>query len=169
MTLLRHSLARLFGKGAVAVAAVGLVSTPVDRRQLAVETLRQELDAIDRELKDWWLTRKVALEPKLEDSLSVDAREMKADLYMKMLREAADLESPVYAPGLVYLRCLKDNRTDTHANRSEVCQSKFEAFDSARRTLLTQQENATESVMVVGILCVGLGRGRGGLGPGSSH
>ncbi|XP_026193298.1 uncharacterized protein LOC34621849 [Cyclospora cayetanensis] len=187
MTLLRHSLARLFGKGAVAVAAVGLVSTPVDRRQLAVETLRQELDAIDRELKDWWLTRKVALErhrslhamlmrhnfvglsvnsaelpdaqralwtdlvaghPKLEDSLSVDAREMKADLYMKMLREAADLESPVYAPGIVYLRCLKDNRTDTHANRSEVCQSKFEAFDSARRTLLTQQENATERAMV---------------------
>ena len=57
----RRCFSRLAG-GAAAVAGVGIVSAPVDRRQLAIETLHQELEALDNELKDWWLTRKVALE-----------------------------------------------------------------------------------------------------------
>lgn len=182
----RHCFSRLAG-GAAAIAGVGIVSAPVDRRQLAVETLQQELEALDKELKDWWLTRKVALErhrslhalllrhnfvglsinsadlpdgqralwtdlvagePRLEDSLSIDAREMKADMYIKMFREAADLESPACAPGLRYLRCLKNHRADTHARRTEACRGPFEAFDAARKALLMQQANATERAMV---------------------
>nr|AET50780.1 hypothetical protein [Eimeria tenella] len=179
---------RLLGAlGSFAAAGVGVVATPVDRRQLAVETLQQELQALEKELKDWFLERKVALErhralhallrrhnfvglsvnckdlpdaqralwtdlvtgePKLEDALSVDAREMKADMYMKMFREAADLENPVCVPGVAYLRCLKENKMETHARRSEICRSQFEAFDSARQAVLMQQANATERAMV---------------------
>lgn len=182
----RACFSRLSG-GSLAAAAAGFVASTVDRQQMAVEMLQQELRSIEEELKEWWITRKVALErhrslhallvrhnfvglsvnspelpdpqralwtdlvigePKLEDSLSVDAREKKADLYLKMFGEAADLENPACAPGLAYLRCLKDQRTETHARRSEACRQRFEAFDEARKELLMQQANATERAMV---------------------
>ncbi|CDJ57854.1 hypothetical protein, conserved [Eimeria maxima] len=69
-------------------------------------------------------------------------------MYMKMFGAAAELENPVCAPGMIYLRCLKENRTETHARRTEICRQKFEAFDAARKALLMQQEDATEKALV---------------------
>eukprot|EP00386_Alphamonas_edax_P001859 GDKI01005624.1.p2 GENE.GDKI01005624.1~~GDKI01005624.1.p2 ORF type:complete len:144 (-),score=37.74 GDKI01005624.1:693-1124(-) len=111
---------------------------PLDPSQRFAEHAKQEIGLIEKELKDWFLNRRICMErnialkktldarnttglsinnpnlpdaqrvmwtdlvngrPELEDQLSVDAREMKADKYLQMFKEATDLDHPCRIPG----------------------------------------------------------------------
>merc|ERR1719281_2251557 len=45
--------------------------------------------------------------PTLEPGLSLNAKEMKADMYMKLFDESTDMNHDCKVPGSVYLRCRK--------------------------------------------------------------
>merc|ERR1719217_1880194 len=46
--------------------------------------------------------------PELEDTLSTNARQMKADMYTTMFKDATDMDHSCRVPGSTYLRCLAD-------------------------------------------------------------
>jgi len=58
--------------------------------------------------------------PELEDSLSNNAKQMKAELYTSMFKESTDLDHPCRIPGSVYLKCLQDNTKTTLKNRTSI-------------------------------------------------
>merc|ERR1711948_124201 len=47
--------------------------------------------------------------PELEDSLSTNAKAMKAEMYMNTFKEATDLDHPCRISGSTYLRCVQEN------------------------------------------------------------
>merc|ERR1712046_435316 len=55
--------------------------------------------------------------PELDDSLSTNAKAMKADLYMKTFKDATDLDHSCRVPGVTYLRCLTDNTKEKSKTR----------------------------------------------------
>ncbi|PFH33209.1 putative myosin heavy chain [Besnoitia besnoiti] len=151
------------------------------------ENLQIELQSIERELKDWWTTRKILRDrnigmfnlfrhhnfvgfsinnaqisdgervmwtelvngkPDLEDSLSIDAREMKVDMYTRIFRQAADLENPCRIPGTAYLRCLRDTISETQNVRTSTCLNAFSSFDACRKGLMQQQAAALENSLI---------------------
>ncbi|KAF8820424.1 putative myosin heavy chain [Cardiosporidium cionae] len=157
------------------------------RQNLEQKQLRQQLAAIDVELKDWFLTRRVCLErnislkklfdrynftglsmnnsevpdvqrilwndlvlgkPELEDELKVDAREMKADMYTRMFKNATDLENPCRIPGVTYLRCLQENVEDNEEMRSKKCMESFSSFVACRDSLLRQNSAAISNSLL---------------------
>ncbi|PHJ22876.1 myosin heavy chain, partial [Cystoisospora suis] len=165
----------------VEVSFVSAPIQPLDPSQIKNEKLRSQLHAIERELKDWWISRKLLRErnlglynlfqrhnftglsinqpnlpdvervmwndlvqgkPDLEDSLSLDAREMKVDLYTKVFKQAADLENPCRIPGVMYLRCLGDTLGESQSARTSTCLNAFSSFDACRKGLLQQQATA---------------------------
>eukprot|EP00397_Hematodinium_sp_SG-2012_P064581 GEMP01091639.1.p1 GENE.GEMP01091639.1~~GEMP01091639.1.p1 ORF type:complete len:186 (+),score=55.45 GEMP01091639.1:242-799(+) len=86
--------------------------------------------------------------PTLEESLSTNARVMKAELYLKTFHNATDLEHPCRIPGSSFLRCLGDNALGTSASRDAKCGNYFSAFDSCRKGLLSQQAQGLERSMM---------------------
>merc|ERR1712183_348821 len=86
--------------------------------------------------------------PELDDSLSANAKQMKAEMYTKMFKDATDLDHPCRISGGGYLRCLADNFKDASKARSMKCASEFGAFDACRTGVLTQQASALEQSMV---------------------
>jgi len=86
--------------------------------------------------------------PEMEDSLSTNAKEMKAGMYLSMFRGATDLDHPCRIPGSAYLRCLQANFSDTNRDRQTKCYSSFSVFDSCRKSLLQQQTSAVESALI---------------------
>lgn len=159
----------------------------MSRAEAKGANIRLELQSIERELKDWWMSRKILRDrniglfnllqhhnfvglsinnakmsdsqrvmwtelvqgkPDLEDSLSVDAREMKVDMYEKMFKQAADLENPCRIPGTAYLRCLRDTLGDTQSARRSSCLNAFSSFDACRKGLLQQQSASVENSLI---------------------
>jgi hypothetical protein len=149
---------------------------------------RQELASVESQLKDWFLTRRVAMErnigikeqldasnmtglsmnpasavptekmalwsdlvrgtPELEDSLSTNAKEMKADMYLSLYDQSTDMNHECKVPGTAYLSCLKSNFGDSASSRAPKCSASFNVFDACRKSLLQQQAAATQKGLV---------------------
>jgi len=85
--------------------------------------------------------------PDMEDSLSTDAREMKAEKYMKLFKDSTTVQHPCRIPGVAYLRCLHENFKETSQARTKKCMYSFTSFDACRKALLKQQSVAMENAM----------------------
>lgn len=151
------------------------------------EYTKKEVEYIETELKDWFLSRRFAMErnmamkkelddnnfsglsmanssldpaqkvlwgdlvknkPELDESLSANAKQMKADTYMKMFKDSTDLDHPCRLQGVGYLRCLQENFKDAVRTRSMKCMPLFTDFDACRSGILTQQAQAVETALV---------------------
>merc|ERR1712166_649598 len=84
----------------------------------------------------------------LEDSLSSNAKSMKADMYTKMFKEATDLDHPCRVAGSEYLRCVQDNFKEQSKSRQMKCMPLFGNFDACRKGVLQQQAGALENALV---------------------
>merc|ERR1719362_2646821 len=51
--------------------------------------------------------------PELEDALSANARQMKADMYLNTFKDSTDLDHACRVPGSQYLQCVQSNFKDT--------------------------------------------------------
>lgn len=86
--------------------------------------------------------------PDVEDSLSMDGREMKADMYMKLFKEATDIEHVCRIPGVSYLRCIQENYKVPHPVRNGLCGSQFTSFDVCRKGIILQQETSVKNSLL---------------------
>jgi hypothetical protein len=82
--------------------------------------------------------------PALESDLSLNAKEMKADMYAKLFDESTDMNHDCKVPGSVFLRCLKSSATDPSAQ----CGTSFNVFDACRKSVIQQQASATSKAMM---------------------
>merc|ERR1712039_297211 len=86
--------------------------------------------------------------PELEDSLSTNAKQMKADMYMKTFKDSTDLDHPCRIQGSQYLQCVQANFKDMVKNRQMKCMSLFSTFDACRKGVLQQRAQALDNAMV---------------------
>merc|ERR1712151_149477 len=86
--------------------------------------------------------------PELEDSLSGNAKQMKAEMYTKMFKDSTDLEHPCRIPGSEYMQCLQANFKDMTKTRQMKCMSMFSTFDACRKGVMQQQAQALENALV---------------------
>ena len=86
--------------------------------------------------------------PDLEDSLSTNAKAMKADMYTKMFKDSTDLDHPCRVAGSTYLRCISENFKDPSKARHMKCGMDFGTFDACRKGLMQQQSQALENSLV---------------------
>merc|ERR1712187_1017226 len=86
--------------------------------------------------------------PELEDSLSANAKAMKADMYTKMFKDATDLDHPCRIVGSTYLRCVADNFKEKSKTRQMKCMADFSSFDACRKGIMQQQAQALENALV---------------------
>merc|ERR550532_3241219 len=86
--------------------------------------------------------------PELDESLSTNAKAMKADMYMKTFKDATDLDHPCRVPGSTYLRCVQENLKDAGKVRQMKCVPNFNAFDACRKGVLQQQATALENSLI---------------------
>merc|ERR1712060_128581 len=86
--------------------------------------------------------------PELEDSLSLNARQMKANMYMKTFKDSTDLDHPCRVPGSQYLQCVQGSFKDPAKTRQMKCLSIFSSFDACRKGVMQQQAQALESALV---------------------
>eukprot|EP00450_Noctiluca_scintillans_P010756 CAMPEP_0194488378 /NCGR_PEP_ID=MMETSP0253-20130528/8322_1 /TAXON_ID=2966 /ORGANISM="Noctiluca scintillans" /LENGTH=188 /DNA_ID=CAMNT_0039328731 /DNA_START=91 /DNA_END=657 /DNA_ORIENTATION=- len=86
--------------------------------------------------------------PELEDSLSTNAKQFKADMYTKMFQDSTDLDHPCRLEGSSYLRCVQEHLKDPQQKRSRTCMLTFNAFDVCRSGLYSQQERAVDHALI---------------------
>merc|ERR1711972_1198158 len=86
--------------------------------------------------------------PELDDTLSANAKAMKAEMYTKTFKDATDLDHPCRVAGSTYLRCVQENFKDTSKVRQMKCLPNFSTFDACRKGILQQQASALENSMV---------------------
>eukprot|EP00931_Biecheleriopsis_adriatica_P045785 TRINITY_DN2622_c0_g1_i5.p1 TRINITY_DN2622_c0_g1~~TRINITY_DN2622_c0_g1_i5.p1 ORF type:complete len:201 (-),score=62.15 TRINITY_DN2622_c0_g1_i5:46-600(-) len=86
--------------------------------------------------------------PELDDSLSSNAKQMKAEMYTKMFKDSTDLEHPCRIPGGGYLRCLQENFKEKSSARQMKCLPTFETFDACRKGIMQQQAQALENSLI---------------------
>merc|ERR1711972_1186718 len=86
--------------------------------------------------------------PELDDSLSTNAKAMKADMYTKTFKDSTDLDHPCRISGSSYLRCLQDNFKEKSQTRQMKCMQLFSDFDACRKGVLQQQSQALENALV---------------------
>merc|ERR1712232_289042 len=86
--------------------------------------------------------------PELEDSLSNNAKAMKADMYTKTFKAATDLDHTCRLPGSEYLRCVQDNFKERSKPRQMLCSPLFSTFDACRKGVLQQQAQALENALI---------------------
>merc|ERR1712107_246016 len=86
--------------------------------------------------------------PELDDSLSTNAKAMKADMYTKMFKDSTDLDHPCRITGSTYLRCISENFKEKSKARQMKCMADFSSFDACRRGLLQQQAGSLENALV---------------------
>merc|ERR1711957_428927 len=79
---------------------------------------------------------------------SANAKQMQADMYTRMFKNATDLDHPCRVSGSTYLRCLQENFKDTATTARRKCTPNFSNFDGCRKNVLQQQADALESSMV---------------------
>mmetsp|Transcript_75430 Transcript_75430/g.234042 ORF Transcript_75430/g.234042 Transcript_75430/m.234042 type:complete len:190 (+) Transcript_75430:81-650(+) len=147
----------------------------------------KEVAFIEAELKDWFLSRRFAMErnmaikkaldssnfaglsmanievpdaqkvlwsdlvqgkPELEDTLSANAKTMKADMYMKIFKDSTDLDHTCRIPGSTYLRCIQENVKEKSTTRQMKCLPSFNTFDACRKGILQQQATALENSLI---------------------
>merc|ERR1719238_1010463 len=77
--------------------------------------------------------------PELDDSLSSNAKAMKADMYTKTFKDATDLDHPCRVSGSEYLRCVQENFKEKSKARKMKCMSLFKSFAACRSDVLQQQ------------------------------
>merc|ERR1719246_216652 len=86
--------------------------------------------------------------PELEDALSSNAKQMKADMYLKMFKDSTDLDHPCRVPGSQYLQCVQSNFKDASKTRQMKCMQVFSSFDACRKGVQQQQASALEASLV---------------------
>merc|ERR1712232_244427 len=86
--------------------------------------------------------------PELEDSLGANAKQMKADMYMKMFKDSTDMDHSCRLPGVGYLRCVQENFKDPKKTRENKCSALFDTFAACRKSLLAQQATAVENALI---------------------
>merc|ERR1712060_864058 len=86
--------------------------------------------------------------PEIEDSLSTNAKQMKADMYTKMFKDATDLDHPCRIPGSTYIRCLQENFKEKSQARQMKCLPSFDTFDACRKGIMQQQGQAMENALI---------------------
>merc|ERR550532_1800522 len=86
--------------------------------------------------------------PELEDTLSNNAKAMKAEMYTKTFKDATDLDHPCRISGSEYLRCVQENYKEKSKARKMKCMSLFKTFDACRSGVLQQQAQALEAALV---------------------
>ncbi|CAG9480647.1 conserved Plasmodium protein, unknown function [Plasmodium vivax] len=79
--------------------------------------------------------------PTLEDTLSLDAKEYKADVYRKMWENSTTTDNPCRLVGSIFFRCLKGNYQLTEQEREGTCMHSFLNFTHCRKALKLQQAN----------------------------
>ncbi|EKX73589.1 conserved hypothetical protein [Theileria equi strain WA] len=78
--------------------------------------------------------------PELEDELSLNAREMKADKYMDIFKQSCDIDNECRLPGSLYFQCLQNHFKASISERFPKCQADFDKFNQCRNKLKEQQE-----------------------------
>lgn len=98
---------------------------------------------VSPEMRQIWgdLTRG---KPEVEDSLSKNARIMKAELYLSTFQSATDLDHPCRTSGSAYLRCLGDNALGQQNIRDSKCNALFPAFAECRKEIFERQKNGLQ-------------------------
>eukprot|EP00930_Biecheleria_cincta_P092531 TRINITY_DN824_c0_g1_i3.p1 TRINITY_DN824_c0_g1~~TRINITY_DN824_c0_g1_i3.p1 ORF type:complete len:211 (-),score=69.18 TRINITY_DN824_c0_g1_i3:123-689(-) len=86
--------------------------------------------------------------PEIEDSLSTNAKQMKADMYTKMFKDATDLDHPCRIAGSTYMRCLQENFKEKSQARQMKCLPSFDTFDACRKGIMQQQAQAMENALI---------------------
>lgn len=86
--------------------------------------------------------------PELEDSLSINAREMKADMYMDIFTNSCDLDHQCRLPGSKYFQCLQNNFNIDRKTRLERCDGAFNLFDTCRKNLQMQQASNLQDALM---------------------
>eukprot|EP00933_Yihiella_yeosuensis_P025251 TRINITY_DN19603_c0_g1_i1.p1 TRINITY_DN19603_c0_g1~~TRINITY_DN19603_c0_g1_i1.p1 ORF type:complete len:190 (+),score=50.48 TRINITY_DN19603_c0_g1_i1:67-636(+) len=86
--------------------------------------------------------------PELEDSLSTNAKQMKAEMYTKMFKDATDMDHICRIPGSSYLRCLQENFKEKATTRQMKCMPSFDTFDACRKGVMQQQAQALENNLI---------------------
>mmetsp|Transcript_16888 Transcript_16888/g.44656 ORF Transcript_16888/g.44656 Transcript_16888/m.44656 type:complete len:190 (-) Transcript_16888:158-727(-) len=86
--------------------------------------------------------------PELEDSLSANAKLMKAEMYTKTFKDATDLDHPCRTAGSTFLRCVEENYKDAAKTRKMKCLPHFSTFDACRKGVLQQQAQALENSLI---------------------
>eukprot|EP00930_Biecheleria_cincta_P092533 TRINITY_DN824_c0_g2_i1.p1 TRINITY_DN824_c0_g2~~TRINITY_DN824_c0_g2_i1.p1 ORF type:complete len:214 (-),score=57.11 TRINITY_DN824_c0_g2_i1:32-601(-) len=86
--------------------------------------------------------------PEIEDSLSSNAKLMKAEMYTKMFKDSTDLDHVCRIPGSGYLRCLQENFKEKSQARQMKCLPTFETFDACRKGIMQQQAQALENSLI---------------------
>merc|ERR1719487_1680525 len=86
--------------------------------------------------------------PEIEDSLSSNAKSMKAEMYTQMFKNATDLDHSCRVSGSEYLRCVQENSKERSKARQMKCQPLFASFDACRKNVLESQARALESSLV---------------------
>merc|ERR1712194_897279 len=86
--------------------------------------------------------------PDLEDTLSANAKQMKADMYLNMFKDSTDLDHPCRVPGSQYLQCVQSNFKDASKTRQMKCMNMFSSFDACRKGVQQQQASALDTAMV---------------------
>merc|ERR1719343_1364371 len=86
--------------------------------------------------------------PELDDSLSTNAKAMKADMYTKMFKDSTDLDHPCRIAGSTYLRCVSENFKEKSKTRQMKCMPDFGSFDACRKGIMQQQAQSLESALV---------------------
>ncbi|EUD68093.1 hypothetical protein C922_01705 [Plasmodium inui San Antonio 1] len=79
--------------------------------------------------------------PTLEDTLSLDAKEYKADMYSKIWENSTTTENPCRLVGSIFFRCLKNNYHLMEEEREGTCMHSFVNFTNCRKALKLQQAN----------------------------
>mmetsp|Transcript_10323 Transcript_10323/g.24823 ORF Transcript_10323/g.24823 Transcript_10323/m.24823 type:complete len:185 (+) Transcript_10323:80-634(+) len=86
--------------------------------------------------------------PELDDSLSNNAKQMKAEMYSKMFKDSTDLDHPCRVAGSTYTRCLQESFKEDSSARKMKCLPSFDAFDACRKGILKQQTQAVENALI---------------------
>merc|ERR1719343_555536 len=85
--------------------------------------------------------------PEIEDGLSTNAKQMKADMDMKMFKDSTDLDHPCRVSGSQYLQCVQGNFKDASKTRQMKCLQLFGSFDACRKGVREQQAAALEAAL----------------------
>ena len=86
--------------------------------------------------------------PEMEDSLSTNAKQMKAEMYTSMFKDSTDMDHACRVGGSTYLQCLSDNYKEISQGRRMKCLPSFTAFDACRKGMQAKQAGAIESALV---------------------
>ncbi|VWU52160.1 conserved protein, unknown function [Hepatocystis sp. ex Piliocolobus tephrosceles] len=86
--------------------------------------------------------------PELEDTLSLDAKEYKSDMFIDLWNKSTTIDNPCRLVGSVYFRCLKNNYKLMQEEREQKCIHSYINFDNCRKALKLQQANNIKNSLV---------------------